>query len=67
MVLRLRPPLQGMTSNIGGVSKGQRDLLIGLFPLLDKAHGRVKRSHAALYLLLFVLIMWLLPVEKLAA
>jgi hypothetical protein len=33
MVLRLLPPLQGMPSNIDGVSKGQCTLLIGLFLL----------------------------------
>jgi hypothetical protein len=33
MVLPLLPPLQGLPSNLDGVSKGQRTLLIGLFLL----------------------------------
>ena len=33
MVLRLSPPLQGMPSNVDGVSKGECTALIGLFLL----------------------------------
>jgi len=35
-VLRLLPPLQGMPSNIDGVSKGPRTLLIDLFLLYSE-------------------------------